>query len=86
MWPRSGILKTSKRETMLDFKRLISKNILLEAKIEDQKIEIENLKRLLRRNRNMLTRFMKINKSLSDTMIKLEKLDIPEVEEVLTNS
>ena len=71
---------------MLDFKRLISKNILLEAKIEDQKIEIENLKRLLRRNRNMLTRFMKINKSLSDTMIKLEKLDIPEVEEVLTNS
>jgi hypothetical protein len=86
MWPRSGILKTSKRETMIDFKRLISKNILLEAKIEDQKIEIENLKRLLRRNRNMLTRFMKINKSLSDTMIKLEKLDIPEVEEVLTNS
>ena len=71
---------------MIDFKRLISKNILLEAKIEDQKIEIENLKRLLRRNRNMLTRFMKINKSLSDTMIKLEKLDIPEVEEVLTNS
>lgn len=65
---------------MTDIKQLIAKNILLEAKIEDQKAEIAELRRLLKRNRNMLTRMLKINESLSDTMIKLENLDIPEVD------
>lgn len=71
---------------MTDIKQLIAKNILLEAKIEDQKAEIAELRRLLKRNRNMLTRMLKINESLSDTMIKLENLDIPEVDKVLTDS
>ena len=56
MCPRSAILKTSERETMTDIKQLIAKNILLEAKIEDQKAEIAELRRLLKNSREMAER------------------------------
>ena len=69
-----------------DFKNLIAKNILLEAKIEDQKQEIAILKRLLKNNRNAATRQLKMNARMSHTLAKLEKLDIPEVEYILDNA
>lgn len=69
-----------------DFKNLIAKNILLEAKIEDLKNEITDLKRLLKRNRSAATRELKINASLCHAFEKLEKLDIPEVDEILANA
>jgi len=41
---------------MTDIKQLIAKNILLEAKIEDQKAEIAELRRLLKNSREMAER------------------------------
>jgi hypothetical protein len=52
-----------------DFKNLIAKNILLEAKIEDMKKEIADLKRHVR--------------IMCRTFEQLEELGIPEVDEIL---
>lgn len=69
-----------------DFKDLIAKNILLEAKIEDLKNEIAELKAILKRNRNATTRQLNANLKLCRAFEKLEKLDIPEVDEILANA